>query len=205
MGEYLKYVVIFLVVLVIIGLIYSARMDDYDENFIVRSYPYPKYCTNCGGLSRSNCGKCMDCGYIYTADNRGECVPGDSNGPYFRDDYVAYRYQDADYSIDSVYPYSYIGDYPYWYRDGYYGYYDGYYGGYPRSTYGRRYYGRSHNHTRPHTGGSRGGHTGGHMGGHMGGHISSGGRSSGGHSSGGRSGGGRSGGGHSGGGHGGRR
>lgn len=103
----------------------NATSDDIDvENFTI--YSYPKYCTNCGSNNRRNCNNCTNCGYCITPNGRGECVPGDSNGPYFREDCIGYEHTSPRYNIGRVYPY--------WRRDGYY--YDP--RGYPRTTRRRR-------------------------------------------------------------------
>ena len=107
----------------------DAEADpDTQEEFI--TYNPPKYCDNCGDLGRYDCNDCVNCGYCYTPDGYGECVPGDINGPFFRKDCTAYEYNANDYWIDD-YPYIYLQDYPYLYRDGYY--YDSY--GYPTTSY----------------------------------------------------------------------
>lgn len=160
---------------------------DRQENLVVTTYPKEAYCANCGELDRARCGECADCGYCYTPNGTGECVPGDENGPYFRADCVEYEYRTPAILSGLYYPRG-----PYW--DGYDGYWDGagdygwnyggdYYGGY------RGYHGdhdhddHDHDghpepgHHEPGHGGALGGHGdgghpgGGHIGGSSGGHF----------------------------------
>ena len=65
---------------------------------------YKQYCPSCGWRSRYSCSKCTNCGYCISASGRGECVPGDSSGPYFRDDCMYWEYSDPYYN----YPYSHV-------------------------------------------------------------------------------------------------
>ena len=110
-----KWYVALLVILILIVL-YFATITDNEESFIV--YSYPKYCSECGQLNRFRCNNCVNCGYCYTPDGRGECVPGDGNGPFFRDDCVAYEHSGSfsgsgrpGYVVRKVYPSTY-----YWNR-----------------------------------------------------------------------------------------
>jgi len=118
-----------LIVLIFVVSFYNYFTDPegFTENYIV--YSYPKYCSACGELNRPQCNNCTNCGYCVTPNGNGECVPGDSNGPYFREDCVAYEYNAPDYTVNRVYPdmylydnyfgYDYL-DYPYhWKRDSY--------------------------------------------------------------------------------------
>lgn len=76
----------------------------------------PKYCPECGKMSRSMCSSCTNCGYCINSRGVGECVPGDSTGPYFRKDCLTWDYNAP--SVTSVYPI--VGTYslysPYYYR-----------------------------------------------------------------------------------------
>lgn len=53
---------------------------------------YRKYCPSCGWRSRRSCANCINCGYCVTPSGYGECIPGDHNGPYFRDDCLHWSY-----------------------------------------------------------------------------------------------------------------
>lgn len=67
---------------------------------------YKKYCSSCGHRSRATCSTCTNCGYGITASGYGECMPGDSYGPYFRDDILYWEYGNP-YNlipIDKIYP-----------------------------------------------------------------------------------------------------
>lgn len=50
------------------------------------------YCQNCGYLGKYKCGTCTNCGYCVSPSGIGECVPGDTSGPYFRQDCVGWNY-----------------------------------------------------------------------------------------------------------------
>ena len=106
--------IISLVILIGITL-YLAMTTRYEETFIV--YSYPKYCSACGELNKYRCNNCTNCGYCYTSDGKGECVPGDGNGPFFRSDCVAYEHSGSfsgtgrpGYKIKRVYPSVYYWD-----------------------------------------------------------------------------------------------
>lgn len=103
------------------------------ENFYYY-YDYPRYCTHCGGKGRFSCNNCENCGYCITPDGYGECVSGDANGPYFREDCIAYEHSANGYRIYKHSPYRYLVGLPYWRRDAYY--HD--LRGYPRTRYVRR-------------------------------------------------------------------
>jgi len=53
---------------------------------------YKRYCPDCGYKNRRKCKNCANCGYCWTYDGRGDCVPGDRHGPYFRADCHAWEY-----------------------------------------------------------------------------------------------------------------
>lgn len=81
-----------------------------EDFYVFGSYPQ-QYCGSCGYLGRVSCNNCANCGYCVT-DGVGECVPGDSQGPYFRSDCDYYEYKNP-------YLYPYIGEFPwhkYWQR-----------------------------------------------------------------------------------------
>lgn len=77
---------------------------------------YKKYCPSCSWRSRDSCSSCTNCGYCVTANGYGECVAGDSSGPYFREDCAYWEYGDPYYNypdgqaypvmkVDDVYPF----------------------------------------------------------------------------------------------------
>lgn len=45
-----------------------------------------------GRLGRRLCGECINCGYCFNADGFGECVPGDADGSFIRDDCYDYEF-----------------------------------------------------------------------------------------------------------------
>lgn len=81
-----------------------TELDKTVEGFYTDYGYYKKYCPSCGWRSRYACSKCTNCGYCITASGYGECVPGDSSGPYFRNDCMYWEYGDPYY----YYPYSHI-------------------------------------------------------------------------------------------------
>lgn len=104
-----------LFVVLILVVLYLAMTTKDEESFIV--YSYPKYCSACGQLDRYRCNNCVNCGYCYTPNGNGECVPGDGNGPYFREDCVAYEHSGnisgtgrPGYRVRRVYPNQYYWD-----------------------------------------------------------------------------------------------
>jgi hypothetical protein len=50
-------------------------------------------CPNCGKRNKPQCFDCKSCGWCTTPDGDGECVPGNSQGPLFRQDCVAWQYE----------------------------------------------------------------------------------------------------------------
>lgn len=48
-------------------------------------------CPNCGKRDKLQCFECKTCGWCLTPNGYGECVPGDLNGPYFRQDCLAWQ------------------------------------------------------------------------------------------------------------------
>lgn len=99
-------ILVFLLVTTPTKCIFNSTSDKSKEGFHATLGYHKKYCPSCGTKSRKSCSKCLNCGFCVTSDGHGECVPGDSNGPYFRDDcmYWEYGYNYA----DSFYPYSHI-------------------------------------------------------------------------------------------------
>ena len=108
---YVKTVLIVLVIIVAMRWFLTYNDTELEEDFI--TYIYPKYCNNCGELGKYACNNCKNCGYCYTPNGYGECVPGDANGPYFREDCLLYNYNNPGYNIKRHYPYIYHQNYPY--------------------------------------------------------------------------------------------
>lgn len=87
-------VIIIIFVLFISYLIYSENLFGV-QTFITpiyTSYVPTRYCPECGNLSAFQCGKCSNCGFCTTETGFSECVPGDSTGPYFRQDCSFWNY-----------------------------------------------------------------------------------------------------------------
>lgn len=82
----LKLVLLWVVVVAVIFM--SKKKEGFYAGY------YKKYCPSCGWRSRHSCSKCTNCGYCVTSTGYGECVPGDSYGPYFREDCQYWEYGD---------------------------------------------------------------------------------------------------------------
>lgn len=91
----------------------------YDNN----TNTYGRYCNNCGELGQGGCNECFDCGYCYNENGVGECVSGDENGPYFRDDCYNYEYR-VPFYYNRLYPTYYDRLYSTYYDRLYPTYYD---------------------------------------------------------------------------------
>ena len=80
----------YLIILLLIALFvyWYTNSEQNQENFI----PYFGYCGGCGYKNRGNCRNCLDCGFCINYNGYGECVPGDSSGPYFRSDCASWEY-----------------------------------------------------------------------------------------------------------------
>jgi hypothetical protein len=93
-----------LVMLAIVFYVHMTCNNDGIEGFYDFTGYYKKYCSSCGKRSRHNCSKCTNCGVCITPNGNAECVPGNSSGPYFREDCQYWEYGDPHDS----YPYSHI-------------------------------------------------------------------------------------------------
>ena len=114
-----------IILVVIFGIIIICFNCDSKEHYT--QYRYPKYCKSCGEKSRGECNNCINCGYCLTPNGYGQCVTGDEQGPYFREDCKDYEYNNP------IFSYFRSWFRPLWRRDKYY--YDVI--GYPKSTYKR--------------------------------------------------------------------
>lgn len=77
--------------------------DTKNEHYVVYSERDKWNCKECGFLTRAQCGNCVNCGYCYDYRGRGQCVPGDENGPYFREDCADYEYISPVYYVGGIY------------------------------------------------------------------------------------------------------
>ncbi len=82
----------FWVILVFLIIAAIATTFNTQENFYTYNSYYKKYCPSCGWRSRTACSKCINCGFCVNNKGQGECVPGDSQGPYFREDCAYWEY-----------------------------------------------------------------------------------------------------------------
>ena len=80
---------IFFIIVIILIIILKNKIIKKCEGF--GSYVH-RYCGDCGKLGRYRCSKCVDCGYCIDQFGRGECIPGDIKGPYFRKDCAFWEY-----------------------------------------------------------------------------------------------------------------
>ena len=80
--------------------------DGDKEGFYTTYGNFKRYCPSAGWRSRYSCAKCTNAGWCVNSAGYGECVPGDSSGPYFRDDCQYYSYGDnyAHYPYSHVFP-----------------------------------------------------------------------------------------------------
>lgn len=71
-------------------------------------------CKNCGDNSRDQCSACNNCGWCLHSDGYGQCVPGDVNGPYFRQDCYNWfhKYDYLQYPYHPYYNTVQINSYP---------------------------------------------------------------------------------------------
>ena len=86
MNSYLVTLIIVCVCAFIFILMYMYHKQPTLEGFI------PGPCPNCGQRNKLQCFDCSSCGWCLTPNGYGECVPGNSNGPYFRQDCLAWEY-----------------------------------------------------------------------------------------------------------------
>ena len=90
-----RYVLILVWMLILVVILLSTPTKCVTKEGFFTHYGYYKnYCPSCGWRSRYSCSKCTNCGYCVTASGKGECVPGDSSGPYFRSDCAYWEYND---------------------------------------------------------------------------------------------------------------
>lgn len=98
---------------------FGDRMRTYGRYYFPSYYDifgkFSRYCTQCGWKSRTTCSDCNNCGYCIDYDGNGKCEPGDSRGPYFREDCVVWEYKPFVNNPDIIY-----NKFPY--RQGVYGY-----------------------------------------------------------------------------------
>lgn len=68
------------------------RNPRYRYNFRF-PHKYNRYCTECETRSPYNCKNCINCGLCYNENGYVQCIPGDINGPYFREDCTYWQYK----------------------------------------------------------------------------------------------------------------
>lgn len=75
-----------LLVILLVGIIFLVNKSEGFDPY------YKRYCPSCGWRSRGSCSKCTNCGYCINKYGIGSCVPGDSQGPYYRRDCKYWEY-----------------------------------------------------------------------------------------------------------------
>jgi hypothetical protein len=109
-----------ILLIVIFGIIVFCVNCDTTEHYINYGYRRYKYCKSCGEKSRGSCNNCVNCGYCLTPAGHGQCVSGDENGPYFREDCVDYEYNNPIFSYFSSWYHRIWGKNRYLYNSNYY-------------------------------------------------------------------------------------
>lgn len=105
-----RYVVILIWILIVAVILLSTptkcMIDGKTEGFYNYSSYFKSPCSSCGWRTRYSCGKCTNCGFCRTASGIGSCEPGDSSGPFFRDDCMFWEYNDpyTYYPFSDLYP-----------------------------------------------------------------------------------------------------
>jgi len=104
MDTYTK-IIIFLIILLICVVVYKKYYSGV-ENFNFYNSYYKQFCPSCGWRNRRTCSKCINCAYCISAQGEGSCVPGDSRGPFFRNDCAIYEYGNtySYYPNSAIYP-----------------------------------------------------------------------------------------------------
>ena len=108
--------IIFIVIALIGFLIYHEKFFDV-QKFATQIYTSSiptRYCQECGKLSSFQCNRCINCGFCVTEKGFGECVPGDSTGPYFRQDCSSWNYYQPQLNTIFIQPLQSS----WWYGDG---------------------------------------------------------------------------------------
>jgi hypothetical protein len=98
-------VLLWIFILAIILLSTPTKCPAQTEGFDTYYGYYKRYCPTCGWRSRASCSKCLNCGWSINAAGQGQCVPGDSSGPYYTDDTMYWEYGNDN---NFYYPYSHI-------------------------------------------------------------------------------------------------
>lgn len=96
-----KIIVITIIILFILILLFSNRNETKEDFYTYNSY-YKQYCPSCNWRSQRTCSKCLNCGFCVTKEGVGTCEPGDSRGPFFRNDCTTWEYGD----VYQYYPYA---------------------------------------------------------------------------------------------------
>lgn len=74
-----------LVIIIIFVLLYRKNYEHF-------YYYGPRICQNCGHHNARSCMSCVNCGLCVPYNGTAECIPGNFNGPYFRDDCIYWKY-----------------------------------------------------------------------------------------------------------------
>lgn len=93
MNETHKKVCLTMFVIILVLVLYFYNQNN-KEGFYTNFGYYKKYCPTCGWRSRNTCSKCTNCGYCINEKGVGQCVPGNSEGPFFSSNCVYWDYGD---------------------------------------------------------------------------------------------------------------
>lgn len=86
-----SYVLILVIIFIFIFIFIFSIVATYKTRVIEHFIAGP--CPNCGKMNKMQCFGCGDCGWCVTPNGYGECIPGDQNGPYFRQDCVSWQHE----------------------------------------------------------------------------------------------------------------
>lgn len=106
------WIVLLIVCIILLSIPTSCIIQEHFAN--VLSGNYKEMCPSCYSKNPRSCMTCLNCGVGITSKGKIVCVPGDSNGPYFREPdvkYYAYGKQWRDKimpqtQVASIYPYN---------------------------------------------------------------------------------------------------
>ena len=105
---------IVLLVVCIILLSMPTKCNMWEHFASISSGNYKEMCPSCYSKSPKDCLTCLNCGVGINDKGKMSCVPGDSNGPFFREPnvkYYAYGKQwrnklRPQFQVKSIYPYN---------------------------------------------------------------------------------------------------
>jgi hypothetical protein len=97
----------FIIILILFIIIIIYILSNNTESFGNTNNYFKQYCPSCQWRTAYSCGQCTNCGQcVNSTTGISECVPGNSSGPYYRNDCDYWQYgAPYDYYPNSdVYP-----------------------------------------------------------------------------------------------------